>query len=61
MSREGSDATAKYYMTSFLTDFIDKITDDIETLDGYISQEMDTTVQKMEHSIVIAEASMWSF
>lgn len=61
MSREGSDATAKYYMTSFLTDFIDKITDDIETLDGYISQEMDTTVQKMEHSIVIAETSMWSF
>ncbi len=57
MSREGSDATAKYYMTSFLTDFIDKITSDIEILDGYISQEMDITIQKMEHSIAVAEAS----
>lgn len=57
MSREGSDATAKYYMTSFLTDFIDKITSDIETMDGYIANEMNITIEKMEHSIAIAEAS----
>lgn len=57
LSREGSDATAKYYITSFLTDFIDKITGDIDILDNYIAGEMNETVRKMEHSITIAEIS----
>lgn len=57
LSREGSDATAKYYMTSFLTDFIDKITGDVEILDNYIAEEMKETVKNMEYRIAVAETS----
>lgn len=57
LSREGNNATAKYYMTSFLNDFIDEITDNIDILDNYIAEEMNDTVKKMERSISIAETS----
>lgn len=57
MSSEGSSATAAYYVNSFLTDFIDGITDDIEIVDGYIAGEMSEAQKKMERSIAIAEMS----
>lgn len=57
MSREGSSATAKYYITSYLADFIDGITEDIDILDGYIANEMAETGRKMEWSIYMSEIS----
>lgn len=57
MSREGNSATAKYYVTSYLTDFIDEFTEDIDIMDGYIAEEMNETGQKMEQSIGMAELS----
>lgn len=57
MSAEGSSATAAYYVNSFLADFIDKITDDIDKVDGYIAEEMREAGEHMERSIAIAEIS----
>lgn len=57
MSREGSSATAKYYITSYLAGFIDEITRDIDTMDGYIADEMRETESKMEQCIAMAETS----
>ncbi len=57
MSRDGRSGTARYYITSYLADFISRITDDIDILDGYIVAEMDETNKKMDHSIAIAEIS----
>lgn len=57
MSREGNSATAKYYITSYLADSIDEITDDIDLMDEYIVEQMKTTGEKIEHSIYIAEIS----
>lgn len=55
MSREGNSATAKYYVTSYLADFIDEFTEDIDIMDGYIAEEMNETGRRMEHSIGVAE------
>lgn len=55
MSAEGSSATAAYYVNSYLADFIDRITDDIEIMDSYIAEEMNAAEKNMERSIVIAE------
>lgn len=55
MSREGSSQTARYYVTSFLADFIDEITEDIDTMDGYVAAEMAETDREMARRIQTAE------
>lgn len=55
MSREGNSETARYYVTSYLADFIDEITEDIDTLDGYVAAEMDETDREMARRIRAAE------
>ncbi len=57
MSREGNSDTAKYYITSYLADSIDEITDDIDIMDDYIAKQMNATSKKIEYSIYIAELS----
>lgn len=57
MSREGNNDTAKYYITSYLADSIDEITDDIDLMDEYIAKQMNATSDKIEHSIYIAKIS----
>ena len=54
MSREGNSETAKYYITSYLADFINQITEDIDIMDDYIAEEMRVTTGRMEHSILVA-------
>lgn len=54
MTHDGNGETARYYITSYLIDFINQISDDIDTMDDYIAQEMEVTNDKMEHSIMIA-------
>lgn len=55
MSREGNSQTARYYVTSFLADFIDEITEDIDTMDGYVAAEMAETDREMARRIQTAE------
>lgn len=57
MSRDGSSATAQYYITSYLAGFIDEITDDIDVMDGYVAAEMQDTQWKMEQCITMVETS----
>lgn len=57
MSREGNTETAGYYVTSYLADFIDKITEDIDTMDGYVAEEMARTDAQMRRGIRLAELS----
>lgn len=57
MSREGNSETARYYVTSYLADFIDAITEDIDTLDGYLAVEMAETDREMARRIRAAELS----
>lgn len=57
MSREGNSQTARYYVTSFLADFIDEITEDIDTMDGYVAAEMAETDREMARRIQTAEFS----
>lgn len=54
MTRDGNSETARYYITSYLIDFINQITDDIDSMDGYVAQEMEVARSRMEHSILIA-------
>lgn len=55
MSREGNSETARYYVTSYLADFIDEITEDIDTMDGYVAAEMAETDREMTGRIRAAE------
>lgn len=57
MSTEGSSATATYYVNSYLAEFIDEITEDIDLVDDYLAGEMSAAEKKMERSIQIAEVS----
>lgn len=57
MSREGNTETARYYVTSYLADFIDQITEDIDTLDGYVAEEMEETDFEMRRGIRLAQLS----
>lgn len=57
MSHEGNIATAKYYITSTMADFIVDINSNINILDIYISEEMANMSRKMEQSILFAEIS----
>lgn len=57
MSSGGSSATATYYVNSYLAEFIDQITDDIDLVDEYLAGEMHAAEKKMERSIRIAEVS----
>lgn len=57
MSREGNSETARYYVTSYLADFIDQITEDIDTLDGYVAEEMAETDLEMRRGIRLAQLS----
>ena len=57
MSREGNSDTAKYYITSYLADSIDEITDNIDLMDEYIVEQINATSEKIAHSIYIAEIS----
>lgn len=57
MSSGGSSATATYYVNSYLAEFIDQITDDIDLVDEYLAGEMHVAEKKMERSIRIAEVS----
>ena len=58
MSREGNSETAKYYITSYLADFINQITEDIDIMDDYIAEEMRVTTGRMEHSILVARVCL---
>lgn len=57
MSTEGSSATATYYVNSYLAEFIDEISEDIDLVDDYLAGEMSAAEKKMERSIQIAEVS----
>lgn len=57
MSTEGGIATAKYYITSFLANFINNVNADTDIMDGYIADEMKIISEKMDRSIKIAEIS----
>lgn len=57
MSAESGDATAKYYITSFLANFIDNINADTDIMDGYITEEINAINEKMESSLEIASIS----
>lgn len=57
MSIESGDATATYYITSFLANFIDDINADTDIMDGYITEEVNAISEKMERSLEIASVS----
>lgn len=57
MGSESSDATAKYYITTYLANFINNVSTNTDIMDGYIAKEMDVIGEKMERSIDIAEIS----
>lgn len=44
MSTEGSSATATYYVNSYLAEFIDEISEDIDLVDDYLAGEMSAAV-----------------
>lgn len=57
MSAESGDATAKYYITSFLANFIENVNADTDIMDGYIAEQMNVIGEQMERSIQLAEIS----
>lgn len=57
MGAESGGATTKYYITSFLADFIENVNADADILDGYIAEEMNAIGDKTERSIEFAEIS----
>lgn len=57
MSAESGDATAKYYITSFLANFIEDINEDTDIMDGYITEEISSVNEKMQRSLEIASIS----
>lgn len=57
MSAESGDATAEYYIASFLANFIDNINADTDIMDGYITKEINAINEKMESSLEIASIS----
>lgn len=57
MSAESGTATAQYYITSFLANFINNVNADTDIMDGYITKEMNIIGEKTENSIRIAEIS----
>lgn len=57
MSAESGTATAQYYITSFLANFINNVNADTDIMDGYITKEMDIIGEKTKKSIRIAKIS----
>lgn len=57
LSREGSTATAEYYITYVMSQFIKSINTNADIMDGYINEEMDLIRSKMENSILTANIS----
>lgn len=57
MRAESGDATAKYYVTSFLADFINNLNTDTDIMDGYITEEINAITEQMERRLEIAGIS----
>lgn len=57
MGSETGAETARYYVTSFLADYIHNVNADTDVMDGYIADEMKIIGDKMEESIKFAEIS----
>lgn len=57
MSAESGDATAEYYIATYLANFIDNINADTDIMDGYITKEINAINEKMESSLEIASIS----
>ncbi|MCM1535244.1 MAG: HD domain-containing protein [Clostridium sp.] len=57
MDSESGSGTVKYYIVSYLANYIDNINADTNTMDEYITAEVDAVSQKMERSIEIAQIS----
>lgn len=57
MGSETGAETARYYVTSFLANYINNVNADTDVMDGYIAEEVKLIGEKMENSIKIAEAS----
>lgn len=54
---DSGSGTVKYYIVSFLANYIDDINADTNTMDEYITAEVDVVSKKMEKSIEIAQIS----
>lgn len=57
MGSETGAETARYYVTSFLANYIHSVNADTDVMDGYIADEMKKIGDKMEKSIKFAEIS----
>lgn len=57
MDSGSGSGTVKYYIVSFLANYIDDINADTNTMDEYITAEVDVVSKKMEKSIEIAQIS----
>lgn len=57
MNSGSGSGTVKYYIVSFLANYIDDINADTNTMDQYITAEVDVVSKKMERSIEIAQMS----
>lgn len=57
MGSETGAETARYYVTSFLANYINSVNADTDVMDGYITEEVSIIGDKMEKSIRIAEIS----
>lgn len=57
MSIESGTATAKFYITSYLANFINNVNADTDIMDGYVTEEMDAIGELTERSIKIAKIS----
>lgn len=57
MGSETGAETARYYVTSFLANYIHNVNADTDVMDGYIADEMKIIGDKMEKSIKFAEIS----
>ena len=57
MSKAGNTATANYYISSVMTDYINNINKNIDNMDGFISEEMQEAKRRMSQSLEIARTS----
>ena len=57
MNSDSGSGTVKYYIASFLANYIDDINADTNIMDQYITAEVDVVTRKMERSIEIAQIS----
>lgn len=59
LSEEGKDATARYYLTGSMADFVEKVNSDLDNLDVLSVNEMNEAKTRMEYYISISALSQF--